>query len=79
MVVIHAVSGRDMDEARAGVGRDEVRRIQVARAVAERVFVFERREFVRRSGVVDLVGIPAELLRHLFEQRVGHVVDAIRR
>ena len=76
VVVVRAVTRRDVDEAGAGVGGDEVGGEEPARARAEGVFVGERGEFVGGDGALDLVAAPpGAFLRDGFEERVADEID----
>ena len=76
VVVVRAVAGRDVDEAGAGVGGDEVGGEEPAGAPAERMLVGERGEFVSGDGALDLIAArPAALLRDGFEQRIADEID----
>ena len=76
LIVLHAVAGGDVNEARARAVLDKARGEKASRARAEGMLVNQRRELLGAGGADDLVTAPAALFGNRLQQRIA---DQIRR
>ena len=77
LIVLHAVAGRDVNEARARAVLDEARGKEASRARTEGMFVNQRRQFVGAGRADDLVTAPAALFGNRLEQRIAHQIGRV--